>query len=94
MNLIIMDHKEERYDTGIPLDIVNEIDAVIISGDENLVVLQSTGKISHFDASDFNGNPRIVSLYDGRYIVHKEDVAEWNDRSSTSEWANRSVFDG
>ena len=93
MNLTVMNFDNERYDTGIPIDQVNEVDVTVVSGDEIIVVLHKSGKISKIDAADLGHMPRTMHFYDGSYIVFKEEINEWNRRSDTYSWIGRSVFD-
>ena len=93
MNLIIMNFNDERYDTGIALDLINEVDVSVISGDESIIVLRNDGKINKIDAAEIADKPRFKDYFDGSYIVYKEELPRWNKRTDSYEWINRSVFD-
>ncbi len=87
MKIVIYDSFGTAHSTGIEEEDVNEVDVVVISGDEQLMVLMKNGKIEMIDASDFT-SPRFLNTYDGSYIVRDYELSIWNRRKNSVEWLN------
>lgn len=87
--LKIYDYKDNLFDTKIPLSEIEEIDVTIISGDEIVSVTTTSGNVRTFDAALLAKNPRMMSFYDGSYVVNKEKIPEWINRTDSYDWRLR-----
>ena len=87
MNVMIFSYTQEKFDTGIPLEDVNEIGVSVVSGDELLVVFMKDGTFRKLDAADFRYDDRLFSFFNGSYIVLNEQLERWNNRCDSYDWA-------
>ena len=78
--LKIYDYKDNLFDTKIPLSEIEEIDVSITT---------TSGNVRTFDAALLAKNPRMMSFYDGSYIVSKEKIPEWINRTDSYDWSLR-----
>ena len=87
--LKIYDYRDYLFDTKVPLSEIEEIDVTIISGDEIVSIITTSGNAKTFDAAFLAKNPRLLSFYDGSYIVNKEKIPEWINRTDSYDWSLR-----
>jgi hypothetical protein len=73
MTITIYDYASKETKIALPDKEILRICVTVISGDETGWVEFTDGSRTHFDASDC----RIVSFYDGNYIVEGEDIEKW-----------------
>ena len=82
-NLQIIDYQKTVYDTGIPLDTIEYVDVIVLSGDEVITVHFKDGSTEEeFDAAVFANNFRVFDFYDRSYTV-KQHLVEWNSRKTS-----------
>lgn len=90
MNLKILDFDGECYDTGIPIDSVEDVTVTVVSGDEILAIELSDKGSVIIDVSIINRNWRYTNYYDGTYMVSKENLEKWNNRKDSYDWFTES----
>lgn len=78
-NIEVINFKQERFDTGVPVADVKVIYVNIISGDEILTIFKKDGKVEQHDAADYH-YPRSHGYRDGEYTVYEEGLAKWCQR--------------
>ena len=94
VKLEIMDYRNQRYDTGVEIDLdkLKFMLVEVVSGDEILMPYFGQGKPERLDAMDFADDTRVLSYEDGSYIVDKSNFEAWSKREDTYEflfaWGN------
>lgn len=84
MNTVnIFDFRDRSFDTGIPIDSVENVYCTVLTGDEILMIELVDGCIEGFDVSAFSGDYRFSDFFDFQYIVKKSELKKWNQRSSS-----------
>ena len=86
LNLFIMGRDGERFDTGVNVNDVDFVIVRIVYGDESLEMQMKSGGKEHFDLSLTNARACMNGFDDGEYFVHREDLAEWNQRKSVNQY--------
>lgn len=84
-NVYLMDYKNNKHDTGIPVDKVVKIYVKVISGDE-VADIYFRNAMHTVDVSVLNGIPRLHDYFDMDYTIDKSEIEEWNKRKDTYDW--------
>lgn len=82
----IFNYADKRFDTGIDIDSVCQIDVDIITGDEVLTVYFNDNKEPvKIDSADLAGCRRVWCFPDGHYTVGEGEFYRWNQRSGVED---------
>lgn len=91
MNLIIMDYRDVKYDTGVSLDDLSNIESIcidVITGDEIATVTYKDGHSEEFDSS----MTRMTDFFDGGYTLYSNSInriEEFNKRKDSNHLIER-----
>ena len=75
MKITIYDYSNKHVSIIIPDKEIKEIYVNVQSGDETGIITFQDGEKIYFDASE----RRILSFYDGSYIVTGDNIQKWID---------------
>lgn len=74
--LKLMNFNDERFDTEIDLDKLNEISKIeieVITGDEVATITYKTGVVLTIDSAVLANCLRSEDFYDGNYILYSDE---------------------
>lgn len=89
MNLNVFDFKHDSHETDIPVEDVESLYVVVLSGDELITAMMKDGSQRKVDAIDMSTFTRNDDFLYGEYGVHKDDLDEWLGRADSYEWFSR-----
>lgn len=91
--MIIYDYANTAVEIQLPNKEIQLICVNVLSGDETGCVKFTDGDELYFDASDC----RIMTFYDGRYIVGGDDIEKWLNfkptPGRTASYQRQALFD-
>lgn len=79
--IFALNYDKEKTMTGVDTEDVTDVEVLVVSGDEILIIHKKNGEEIGIDG-DQNGS-RAVSFFDGRYTVYPEEFDSWMKRKSS-----------
>ena len=87
--LKIMNYEKKRADTGVKIEDIYSLYVIVLSGDELVRAIMKDGTQKAFDSAVLCNDIRNTDYFDGEYVVHKDDLAEWSERKDSYSWFGR-----
>lgn len=90
--LKILNFARRKFDTGILLDDIKEVEVTVLSGDEILDVTLLSGEKMSLDSAELLHDRRFADAYDGNYVVIHDCLKRWNRRKSSYQYDRNSIL--